>query len=63
VWVPLDELVERAFRGDLHNPHTITGVLAAFAARAAGWSSLRPPDAPWPERFPDGLPPLLAGSD
>ena len=32
----------------------MTGVLAAYAARASGWALLRPPDAPWPERFPDG---------
>jgi ADP-ribose pyrophosphatase len=24
-------------------------VLAAHAARAAGWTTLRPADAPWPE--------------
>lgn len=55
-WVPLDDLVRRCLGGDLHNPHTITGVLAAFAARANGWRQLRPADAPWPERFPDGAP-------
>ena len=59
-WVPLDDLVQRCLRGDLHNPHTMTGVLAAHAARAEGWTQLRPPDAPWPERFPDELPPLPA---
>ncbi|MDQ3112546.1 MAG: NUDIX hydrolase [Actinomycetota bacterium] len=52
-WAPLDDLVARCLRGDLHNPHTITGVLATYAARESGWSMLRPPDAPWPERFPD----------
>jgi ADP-ribose pyrophosphatase len=58
VWVPLDDLVSACLRGDLHNPHTIIGGLAAYAARSQGWSRLRSPDTPWPERFPDGLPPL-----
>jgi ADP-ribose pyrophosphatase len=51
-WAPLDDLVERCLRGDVHNPHTIGGVLAAYVARSQGWRGLRPPDAPWPERFP-----------
>lgn len=53
-WVPLDDLVTRCLRGDLHNPSTMAGVLAAYAARARGWTGLRPAAAPWPERFPDG---------
>ena len=53
-WEPLDDLVERCLRGDLHNPHTIGGILATYVARANGWRGLRPPDAPWPERFPAG---------
>lgn len=56
-WFALDDLVARVLRGDLHNPTTVLGVLATRAARDDGWSSLRPEDAPWPERFPDGLPP------
>lgn len=54
-WVDLDDAVTAVFRGDLHNPTTVSGVLATHAARALGWSNLRPPDAPWPERFPDPL--------
>jgi 8-oxo-dGTP pyrophosphatase MutT (NUDIX family) len=52
-WVPLDDLVARCLRGDLHNPHTITGALATYVARSRGWVDLRPAEAPWPERFPD----------
>jgi len=51
-WAPLDDLVDRCLRGDLHNPHTIGGILAAHVARASGWDRLRPADATWPERFP-----------
>ena len=49
-WVPLDDAVERIAAGELHNPLCLMGVLAAVAARARGWSGLRPADAPWPER-------------
>lgn len=40
-WVPLDEAVAGVLRGDLRNPSTAVGVLAAAAARAGGWSTLR----------------------
>ncbi|RJK93120.1 NUDIX domain-containing protein [Vallicoccus soli] len=53
-WVPLDEAVDLVLAGALHNPTTVSGVLAAAAARSRGWSGLRPADAPWPERFPEG---------
>ncbi len=49
-WVPLDEAVTLVLSGALHNPSAVVGVLAAAAARAAGWSTLRAPEAPWPER-------------
>ena len=49
-WVDLDEAVAAALRGDIHNPSAVAGVLAAAASRAGGWASLRPADAPWPER-------------
>ncbi|MDT0166168.1 NUDIX hydrolase [Actinotalea sp. AC32] len=45
-WVPLDEAVDAVLGGSLHNPSTVAGVLAAAAARARGWSDLRPADAP-----------------
>jgi 8-oxo-dGTP pyrophosphatase MutT (NUDIX family) len=51
-WVPLDEARDLVLAGRLHNPTTVGGVLAACAARDAGWSSLRPGDATWPERSP-----------
>ena len=49
-WVPLDEAVSAVLAGDLHNPSAVVGILAASAARATGWSALRPADSPWPER-------------
>jgi len=48
-WVPLDEAVEAVLTGRMHNGCTVAGVLAAHAARARDWATLRPPDAPWPE--------------
>jgi 8-oxo-dGTP pyrophosphatase MutT (NUDIX family) len=53
-WIPLDEAVTLVLSGALHNPSAVAGVLATAAARAAGWSTLRPADAPWPERRVDG---------
>jgi len=49
-WVPLDEAVDAVLAGRVHNPSAVAGVLAAAASRAGGWASLRPADAPWPER-------------
>jgi 8-oxo-dGDP phosphatase len=49
-WMPLDEAVGAVLRGDLHNPSAVVGILAAAASKADGWASLRPADAPWPER-------------
>jgi ADP-ribose pyrophosphatase len=51
-WVDLSEARDLVLAGRLHNPTTVCGVLAAAAAREAGWVTLRPPDAPWPERSP-----------
>ncbi len=51
-WVPLDHLVAAVLEGRLHNPTAVVGVLAAHTARAVGWDSLRPADAPWPWRTP-----------
>ena len=45
-WVPLAEAVQAALAGKLHNGATIQGVLAAQIAGAAGFSGLRPADAP-----------------
>jgi 8-oxo-dGTP pyrophosphatase MutT (NUDIX family) len=51
-WIDLSEARDLVLAGRLHNPATVSGVLAAAAARDAGWASLRPADAPWPERSP-----------
>jgi len=48
-WVDLDEAHEAVLRGQLHNPGALIGILAAHAARARDWSTLRPHDAAWPE--------------
>jgi ADP-ribose pyrophosphatase len=51
-WIPLDEARDLVLAGDLHNPAAVSGILAAAAARTLGWDTLRPADAPWPERSP-----------
>ncbi len=48
-WFDLDEVHAAVLDGRLHNPSLVVGVLAAHAARAQGWATLRPADAPWPE--------------
>jgi ADP-ribose pyrophosphatase len=50
VWVPLEHAVAGVLAGRLTSPLTVIGVLAASAARDAGWTTLRPVDAPWPAR-------------
>lgn len=51
-WLCLDDARDLVLAGRLHNPTAVCGILAACAARDAGWSSLRPADTPWPERSP-----------
>lgn len=46
VWVPLEEAVDKALSGMIHNSPAIAGILAAYAASADGFTSLRPADAP-----------------
>ncbi|MFC4908083.1 NUDIX domain-containing protein [Actinomadura gamaensis] len=46
VWVPLAEAVRKALAGELHNMIAVSGVLAAHAARADGFTGLRPVEAP-----------------
>jgi 8-oxo-dGDP phosphatase len=46
VWVPLVDAVAAVLAGDLHNPTTVAGVLAAEAARSRGWETLRRADEP-----------------
>jgi ADP-ribose pyrophosphatase len=45
-WVPLADAVRLVLAGKLHNAATVTGILAAHAARGDGLGALRPPDAP-----------------
>lgn len=49
-WVPLDEAVALVLDGSVGSPSAVAGILAAAAAREAGWRPLRPADAPWPAR-------------
>lgn len=46
-WIPLDEAVGHVLAGRIHNPSATLGILAANAARARGWTDLRPLDADW----------------
>lgn len=58
-WVPLDEAVAGVLAGRIQNPGAVVAVLAADAARRAGWATLRPVDSPWPmhpRRRPDPRP-------
>lgn len=45
-WVPLDDAVRRALAGMIHNSPAVAGILAAYAASAEGYATLRPADAP-----------------
>lgn len=45
-WLTLDDARLAVLDGRLQNPTTVTGVLAAWSARATGWDTLRPADAP-----------------
>ncbi|UZX02630.1 NUDIX hydrolase [Arthrobacter sp. CDRTa11] len=47
-WIALDDAVAAVLAGQLHNPSAVVGILAAAAARAAGFARLRPADSPWP---------------
>ena len=48
--VPLDDVVEAALAGDLHNGTLMIAVLAAARLRDHGWAGLRSVDEPWPTR-------------
>jgi 8-oxo-dGDP phosphatase len=45
-WVPLDEAVQDALSGDLHNGVAILGILSAYAARGDGFATLRRAEDP-----------------
>lgn len=49
-WEPLESAVDAVLSGRVQNAVTTNAVLAAVAARAAGWRTLRPGDAPWVRR-------------
>jgi 8-oxo-dGTP pyrophosphatase MutT (NUDIX family) len=44
-WVGLDEALAAFIAGDLHNGVAAVGILSAYAARASGFTGLRPADA------------------
>lgn len=46
-WVPLEDAVGAALSGRIGNAATVSAVLAAYTARAQGWSTLRDPKSPW----------------
>nr|WP_209706838.1 NUDIX hydrolase [Leucobacter exalbidus] len=52
-WVPLDDAVAAALAGRIGNSVTVSAVLAAYAAREAGWATLRDPKTPW--EFREGV--------
>ncbi|WP_062330233.1 MULTISPECIES: NUDIX domain-containing protein [Herbidospora] len=45
-WVPLDEAVEKALAGMIHNSPAIAGILAAYAASSDDYKGLRAASAP-----------------
>ncbi|GAB1817538.1 NUDIX domain-containing protein [Herbidospora sp. RD11066] len=45
-WVPLDEAVEKALAGMIHNSPAIAGILAAYAASSDDFKGLRAATAP-----------------
>lgn len=45
--VPLDDVVAAILEGRLSCPNVVVGTLAAHAARASGWSTLRDPSVAW----------------
>ncbi|MFT8395885.1 NUDIX domain-containing protein [Propionibacterium sp.] len=50
-WLPLDQLVELAYAGQVQNPNMVSGTLAlALAQREGRIDNLRPADTPWPFR-------------
>ncbi len=47
-WVELEDARSAVLAGRIQNATVVIAVLAALAARDAGWATLRPHDAPWP---------------
>lgn len=50
MWFSLDDAHDAALAGEINNSAALIGILAAHASRARRWETLRPSDAPWPER-------------
>ncbi|WP_102157763.1 NUDIX domain-containing protein [Zhihengliuella halotolerans] len=48
-WVPLDDAVAAVLGGRIHNPSAAVGILAAHAAAASGFSTLRDANVAWDE--------------
>jgi len=48
--VPLDEVVDAALAGDVHNGTLMIAVFAATRLRERRWAGLRSVDEPWPTR-------------
>jgi 8-oxo-dGTP pyrophosphatase MutT (NUDIX family) len=46
-WARLEDAVQAVLTGSMRNSALTIGVLAAYASRAGGWSSLRSADEPW----------------
>ncbi|MFR0636359.1 NUDIX domain-containing protein [Glutamicibacter soli] len=46
-WVPLDEAIAQVLAGKIHNPTAVIGLLAANAARATGYATLRDAEEPF----------------
>jgi len=46
-WVDLDEAVAAVLDGRIHNSGAVVGILAAAAARAHGWASVREAGSHW----------------
>lgn len=47
-WLSVDDAVTAVLTGRVYNVGLALGALATDAARRRGWSTLRPPDAPFP---------------
>ena len=46
-WIPLEDALSAIVSGRLGGPTAVMGFLAVDHAKRAGWSTLRPADAPW----------------